>query len=121
MNALTRCKCGHAHDNSASCEGVASSYREAQALIAADADFASCARDLMTAYLDARRYSKLYGDRILIWSAFNKAARNLFYEMEDLRCTIASERELWDGIDPADVHLMSVNELITNHQQGMRS
>jgi hypothetical protein len=121
MSAITRCKCGHAHDNSASCGGVASSYREAQALIAADADFSRRAHDLLTAYLDARRYSRIYGDRILIWSAFDKAARNLSCEMEDLRCTIASDRQLWDGIDPADVHLMSVDELITNHQQGMRS
>jgi hypothetical protein len=121
MSALTRCKCGHAHDNSASCKGVASSYREAQALIAADADFASRAHDLLTAYLDARRYSRIYNDRILIWSAFDKAARNLFFEMEDLRFAIASDRQLWDGTDPADVHLMSVSELITNHQQGIRS
>jgi hypothetical protein len=121
MSALTRCKCGHAHDNSASCEGVASSYREGQALIAADADFASRAHDLLTAYLDARRYSRIYGDRILIWSAFDKAARNLFCEMEDLRCTIASDRQLWDGIDPADVHLMSVDELIAEYQCGTRS
>jgi hypothetical protein len=121
MSALIRCKCGHAHDNSASCEGVASSYRAGQALIAADADFASRARDLLTAYLDARRYSDLYGDRILIWSAFDKAARNLSCEMEDLRCTIASECQLWDGVDPADVHLMSVSELIAEYQCGMRS
>jgi hypothetical protein len=121
MIALTRCKCGHAHDNSASCEGVASSYREAQALIAADADFASCAHDLLMAYHDARHHARVHQGRILLWCLFDDAAQAALREMEDLRCAIASDRQLWDGIDPADVHLMSVDELITNHQQGMRS
>jgi hypothetical protein len=121
MIALTRCKCGHAHDNSASCEGVASSYREAQALIAADADFASRARDLLMAHHDALRHARVHEGRILLWCLFDDAAKAASREMEDLRCTVARECQLWDGVDPADVHLMSVSELIAEYQCGVRS
>jgi hypothetical protein len=121
MSALTRCKCGHAHDNSASCEGVASSYREAQALIAADVDFASRALDLLMAYHDALRHARVHQGHILLSCLFDDAAKAASREMENLRCTVASERELWDGVDPTDVHLMSVSELIAEYQCWVRS
>ena len=99
------------------------------ALVAADADFAErCAR-LLSAHWDASfqadvisgedatspMMGRLHLDRIADTLAL--AAAQIVEAMDDIRRTVATERGLWDGADPAAIDLITTRRLIAEHRR----
>ena len=104
--------CGSVHDADAKCADIAASLRRAQAVAAADADLIDRAQDLLAAHRDAVLRARAFARKPHLWRAFDRAAEEVLAAIGALRMAVAIERDLWDGIAPADVPLMTVDALI---------
>ena len=109
--------CGSVHDADAKCADIAASLRRAQAVAAADADFAERAQSLLAAHRDAAFYTHAFSRKPYLRSAFDRAGEEALGAIGDLRMTVAIERGLWDG---ADVQLMTVAALVNDFRVGIK-
>ena len=116
---ITRCNCGMVHDESARCADVAAAFIAANVIVDADADFmrlgASC--------LKARADFVFHRDELEIvaglalWYQLTGAIAAIDDALGELRCSIATTRGLWDGIDPADIPMMTPREIVAAYRR----
>ena len=106
--------CGSVHDADAKCADIAASLRRAQAVAAADADLIDRAQDLLAAHRDAAIHAVVFWRKLYLWHAFDRAAEEALAAIGALRMAVAIEHDLWDGIAPADVQLMTVAALVND-------
>ena len=109
--------CGSVHDADAKCADIAASLRRAQAVAAADADFAERAQSLLAAHRDAVFHARAFAHKLHLWRPFDRAGEEALGAIGDLRMTVAIERGLWDG---ADVQLMTVAALVNDFRVGIK-
>jgi hypothetical protein len=100
------------------------------ALLLADDAFAERAAHLLAAYMDAAFHadavlatgatSPMWGEHYTqaASDALAKAKRALVDAMDDMRLTVATERGLWNGVDPSDIDMVTTRKLIAEHAQG---